>query len=139
MKVEGPGTARPGQVRKAGKSGGDGAFLRHVQEGEGQDPASRPAGAGAAVGLNPLFALQEVEDALTGRRKAAKVRAETILDRLEELRLGLLSGRFPLERLHELSRMVQSSRDQVDDPRLQELLDEIDLRAQVEIAKLTPR
>ena len=38
-----------------------------------------------------------------------------------------------------LSQVVQSRREEVDDPRLVEILDEIDLRAQVELAKLSPR
>jgi hypothetical protein len=136
MKIEGPGSTRPGQVRKAQKSGG-GAFASHLQEGE-EEGAVRSSGSQSAVGINPLFALQEVDDALSGKRRRAQARAEDILDRLEELRLGLLNGSFPMEKLQELVRVVQARRESVDDdPRLQELLDEIDLRAQVEIAKLS--
>ncbi|MDG5493487.1 flagellar assembly protein FliX [Niveispirillum sp. BGYR6] len=135
MKIEGPGSARPGQVRKAQKSGG-GMFASHLNEGE-EEGAVRSSGSQSAVGINPLFALQEVDDALTGKRRRAQARGEDILDRLEELRLGLLTGSFPVEKLHDLVRMVQVQRENLDDPRLQEVLDEIDLRAQVEIAKLT--
>lgn len=135
MKIEGPGSTRPGQVRKTQRSG-SGEFLRHLQEGE-EEGAAKIGSSQQAGGINPLFALQEVDDALSGKRRQAQARAEDILDRLEELRLGLLTGSFPVERLHELVRVVQNRRDSVDDPRLQEILDEIDLRAQVEIAKLT--
>lgn len=139
MKIEGPASARPGQVRKATRSGSGADFLRHIQGGDEDDGVSRSSGAQSAVGINPLFALQEVEDALTGKKRQARERGEDILDRLDELRLGLLTGAFPLEKLHELSRILQNRRDSIDDPALQEILDEIDLRAQVEIAKLTPQ
>ncbi len=135
MKIEGPGQLRPGQVRKAPRSGSGSDFLRHL--GGGDESGAKVAGAQSAAAINPLFALQEVDDALNGKRKAVE-RAEDILDRLDELRLGLLTGSFPREKLVELVRMVQARRAGVDDPGLQAVLDEIDLRAQVEIAKLTP-
>lgn len=137
MKIEGPGSTRPGQVRKTTQRSGSGEFMRHLQDGE-EEGGARVSGSQMAGGINPLFALQEVDDALSGKRRRATARAEDILDRLEELRLGLLTGSFPVEKLHELVRTIQARRENVEDPRLQELLDEIDLRAQVEIAKLTP-
>ena len=56
-----------------------------------------------------------------------------------KIRHALLSGGLPESRLNALSQVVQSRREEVDDPRLVEILDEIDLRAQVELAKLSPR
>ncbi|MDE1147671.1 MAG: flagellar assembly protein FliX [Azospirillaceae bacterium] len=135
MKIEGPGSSlRSGQTRKTQKSGGD-SFRTHVADGDGDETAKSVTGAQTAMAISPLLALQEVDDALNSKRKARQ-RAETLLDKLEELRLGILSGTYPRERLQDLVRMVQSRRDTVNDPKLQELLDEIDLRAQVELAKL---
>jgi hypothetical protein len=102
-----------------------------------QDEPPAPA-ATAPPKLNPLDALlsiQELPDALTGRRRALQ-RGSSLLDRLEELRLGLLAGIVPRERLRQLAELAQSVRDGVDDPRLAELLDQIDLRVAVELAKL---
>ncbi|MFV3126051.1 flagellar assembly protein FliX [Niveispirillum sp. KHB5.9] len=138
MKIEGPSSARPGQVKKATRSGG-GEFSRHIQGGDEDEGVSRSSGPQTAAGINPLFALQEVDDPTSGKKRRARARGEDILDRLDELRLGLLTGSIPLEKLHELTRVLQNRRDSIDDPRLQEILDEIDLRAQVEIAKLTPQ
>lgn len=138
MKIEGPAPSRTGQVKKATRSGGA-EFSRHIQGGDEDEGVGRSSGPQSAVGINPLFALQEVDDALSGKKRRARARGEDILDRLDELRLGLLTGAFPVEKLHQLVRMVQNQRDTLDDPRLQEILDEIDLRAQVEIAKLTPQ
>ncbi len=135
MKIEGPGSLRPGQVRKTTRTGGGSDFLKHIQDG-GDDASARVSGAQTPMAVNPLIALQEVEDATVGRRKARE-RADDILDRLDELRLGILSGSYPRDRLEQLVRILQARRATVDDPRLEAILDEIDLRAQVEIAKLS--
>jgi hypothetical protein len=58
---------------------------------------------------------------------------------LEELRIGLLLGHIPRDRLADLSRMVRDRREDAEDPQLAALLDEIELRAEVELAKLTMR
>ncbi|MBB6250501.1 flagellar assembly protein FliX [Nitrospirillum iridis] len=134
MKIEGPGSSLPSsQTRKTQRAGGD-SFRTHVSDGDSDEGAKSVTGAQTAMAITPLLALQEVDDALNSKRKARQ-RAETLLDKLEELRLGLLAGTYPRERLQELVRMVQSRRDTVTDPRMQEVLDEIDLRAQVELAK----
>ncbi len=59
-----------------------------------------------------------------------------MLDRLEEIRVGLLTGSIPRDQLEALDRLVREQRGQVADPRLGEILDEIELRARVELAKL---
>ncbi|TNE29076.1 MAG: flagellar assembly protein FliX, partial [Alphaproteobacteria bacterium] len=65
----------------------------------------------------------------------AKEQADTLLLQLETLRLGLLSGSLPVKVLHNLAASLKKQRPQVSDPQLLEILDEIDLRAQVELAK----
>jgi hypothetical protein len=59
-----------------------------------------------------------------------------MLDRLEDIRHGLLMGAIPRDRLQELAAAVRRQREAIDDPRLVEILDEIELRARVELAKL---
>ncbi len=66
-------------------------------------------------------------------------RGVEILDRLEEIRRGLLLGAVPKERLGELARMVREKRERGADPVISRLLDEIELRAEVELAKLSRR
>jgi len=83
-----------------------------------------------------LFQIQEMPDALAQRRRAVQ-RGSTLLDRLDDLRLALLSGSLSPGQIAELQRAVASERGLVDDPRLLAVLDEIDLRAKVELAKLT--
>ena len=136
IKIEGPSSLRASAVKRAGKSDGAAAarFAKLMHE-----DVSGPSGVASAnpvTAVDSLLALQEVDDA-TARASKGKKRAQDLLDSLDELRHGLLAGTIPREKLHALAKMAQSRRAQVDDPRLAELLDEIDLRAQVELAKYT--
>ena len=81
--------------------------------------------------VDALLSLQEVPDA-TRRPSAGLNRARDMLDRLDEIRVGLLEGAIPSERLSQLVRTVRTSRDNLNDPRLSAILDEIELRAAVE-------
>jgi hypothetical protein len=104
----------------------------------GDAPATPAASAPGLATVDALLVAQELPDALAGRRRAVQ-RGNSLLDRLEELRLGLLAGVLPRERLEELTRLARTARETVDDPRLSEVLDEIDLRVAVELAKLDLR
>jgi hypothetical protein len=88
--------------------------------------------------LSVVLAVQESPDATKGRAKQrAKDRGLKMLDFLEEIRIGLLMGAIPRERLEQLAQMVRAKREQIDDPQLTAILDEIELRAAVELAKLS--
>jgi hypothetical protein len=67
----------------------------------------------------------------------ARAHAEDVLDRLEALRAWILVGAMPKDKLVELAQRLRAQRQRSDDPRLNEIIDEIELRAEVEIAKLT--
>mgnify|MGYP003136933042 FL=1 len=85
--------------------------------------------------IGSLLSLQEVDDPLTGKRRARE-RGRRLLDALDDVRVGLLTGTLPKAVLGELARLVGEARDSIDDPELAGVLDDIDLRAQVELAKL---
>lgn len=87
------------------------------------------------AGVAGLLSLQEVEDALGGRRRAL-ARGERLLDSLEGLRMALLGGALPRAQLAALAQLARDHAPLVDDPRLAEILAEIELRAAVELAKL---
>ena len=139
MKIEGPNPLRSGAVRRkgAGKPADTGAgFAGAMDETEGS--AQQPAGvtgAGPITSVDPLLALQGSDD-VAERHGRARARGEALLDRLDMLRTDILLGRIPRHRLDDLTALVRTSRAKVDDPRLDELLDEIELRAEVELAKL---
>lgn len=93
-------------------------------------------GSAPVSALDALLAVQEVNP--DGRKpRRAVLRGKALLDSLDTIRDALLSGTLSAERLGVLRDLVAADRESVEDPELSELLDEIDLRAQVELAKLT--
>ena len=135
-RIDGTGPIRtPSSVRKTAKSGSAGGtnFSKHLEEAEGSGAAQ---GAGSIGSVMGVYGIQEVDDALA-RASKGKLRAQDILERLEDMRMELLTGTLSKEKLLHLARVVNVRRLEVTDPRLGEILDEIDLRAQVELAKFT--
>ncbi len=129
-KVKDLGTSK---TRKA--SGGE-SFSAYLSET--MKPKSAPVG--GSVGINiadGVLAAQMVNgEEEKERRKLLVKRGQTLLEKLEEIRDGLLMGYISRDRLIEISRQVKDNRYQSDDPRLQEILSEIELRVEVELAKL---
>jgi RecB family exonuclease len=74
------------------------------------------------------------EDELSNRK--AIMHSKTTLETLEKLRHSLLMGSVSANVLNDLNRMVNSQRHLAVDPKLKEILDDIELRAAVELAKL---
>lgn len=136
MKITGSGPINaPSKTRARRKSGGVGStdFRSHIQSADsGAPPGVGHAGPVNSVGS--ILALQEVGDATEGTARAW-ARGEDILDGLDDLRLALLSGTLPLHRLQRLGGMVRQARLRTSNPGLNAVLDEIELRAAVELAK----
>jgi Class II flagellar assembly regulator len=134
MKITGTAPPRPTPARRkdaAGRSGA-GGFAAELSSAPGGAAAS---GAGPADTIQALLSVQEVPDATSPAKRAAR-RGEDLLDRLEELQQALLVGALPRERLVQLAQLVRTRRDHAADPRLASILDEIELRCRVELAKL---
>jgi len=121
------------QLGKPGKVNSTGGFAPMLDS----KPASSAAvtGTAPAGALDTLLAIQEAESALE-RRGRARRRASDLIDGLDQIRDGLLAGQIAPDRLDSLAAMVAAQRDEADDPHLTEILDEIELRVQVELAKL---
>lgn len=148
MKISGVDPKGTSSTRRADKSGGTGRdFSTHlsesVSEGDAVDDARGTDGPRALTGIESILAAQGVGPDQGGQggraNKRLVQRGEDLLDRLEEVRRGLLIGSIPKDRLSELARLVRSKRDAGADPHLSAILDEIELRAEVELAKLTRR
>ena len=132
MRVEGNRPIRSTATRRDDKTAGSGAFAEVL----GSEPAVASAPASPIGSLGALFALQEVPDPTAQRRKAV-ARATRLLDRLGDLQLGLLDGAIDPQSLADLASTARTARDATNDPELQQILDEIELRAAVELAKLS--
>lgn len=134
MRIEGPRRPDPVTGRTAQKAGAGGDPF--AVQGKSEPHAAAAASAGLQVAaLESLLVLQETVEPLTGRRRAVR-RAGDMLDLLEEMKVGLLEGAIPRHTLRRLSSLVADRRDDFNEPGLQGVIDEIDLRAQVELAKL---
>ena len=124
--------ARRSERNGSTKSGG---FAKALSLGDEAPPVSAVSGGAALAPVDALLALQEVADDSGGRSRGRR-HGEALLERLDDLHIGLLSGRMSLDALERLSAMVTAKRDNVGDPRLAQILDEIEVRAAVELAKL---
>lgn len=133
MKVNGPNEIKSNAISRRKKTSGSGERFS-IAGGETSETESThaTAHAGPVAALDSLLALQEVDE--REARKPFKRGYET-LDLLDDIRHGLLMGGIPVSKLKALTRLIAQERSQVSDPDLAAILDEIDLRAQVELAK----
>ena len=135
MKITGPGPLAPSSVRPGRRARGD-TGARFAGEIAEETPPTGQVAAGAPLStVEGLLSVQEVDDPTAGRTRAPAY-GHDLLDRLDEIHHPPLFGAIPRHRLLALQREVRRKRVAVADPRLGELLDEIDLRAAVEPAKL---
>lgn len=137
MKVEGPNrTQGSSGVKKGDKAkAGDEAFGDFMASGPAQTRATATTQSIAMV--DSLLAAQSVEDPTAkASRKRMRERSMGVLDELEKIRLGMLSGTLTVGHMIDIADVVASHREKISDPRLTSIMDEIDLRAQVELAKM---
>jgi hypothetical protein len=137
MKIEGSGPVRSTPVKRGDKTKGSKSSKSFAHQIESAPDTSDPiSGISQVQPVDALLAIQEVEDSTAGGPNAqARKWGKDVLDRLEGIRLGLLAGGIPLSELKGIAEMVERKRTTVTDPALSELLDQIELRARVEIAK----
>lgn len=136
MKVTGPGpissqsSSRPKQAEGGFSVSGGGRMA---------SPAAASVAGVAGVGsIDALIALQAADGPEERRRRALR-RGGGLLDRLDALKLAMLSGGDGASALQALARATAEQRDQIEDPGLTDLLDHIDTRAAVELAKVRYR
>ena len=100
---------------------------------------SQQVGATSGISVtDAIFATQMVgsEEEREIRKKLIK-RGYSLLEKLEEIRDALLLGYMSKDKLIETARMVKEHQAESSDPKLQEIMAEIELRVEVELAKLT--
>lgn len=136
MKIEGPSkTGGTSGTKKGGKVGSDGSFEDFI--------ASAPKGPASAAPTHSIArvdALLSVQGAESPTERAARrkmvERSEDILKELDKLRHAILTGNLTIGQVIDIADVVASHRERINDPRLTSILDEIDLRAQIEMAKV---
>ena len=141
MKIDGTKSTSDIQKKEKSKksSGSDGDFGALLKSGEGESSASTQSTSMSRniASIDALLAAQATEDpAQKKARKYMKQRAESILDRLSDLKVAMITGSITVGHMISIADVVASHREKIIDPELSAILDEIDLRAQVELAKL---
>lgn len=106
-------------------------------ETENTTKSSAPAAGMRSIGgLDTLLALQEGVDGPTEKRRRAVKRGRSALDALDALKLGLLSGTLDTGALARLKTAASGLSEATGDPGLDTVMAEIDLRVEVELAKI---
>ena len=99
-------------------------------------PLSHAAATGPTAptaGIDALLALQAVDDPLFARKKAIR-RGNALLDTLDTIKADLLMGQVSEGRLNQLMALLGQARER-NLPELDPVLDDIELRVRVELAK----
>ena len=139
MKIQGPSqTAKTGAAKKTGKADKSGAagFDEFVAAGSTSEAAATTTTQNIAA-VDALLAVQSVEDPTErAAKQRMRHRADGLLNELDKVRGALLTGSLTLGHCIDIADVVASHREKIADPGLTAILDEIDLRAQVEIAKM---
>lgn len=118
-------------TRTAQRTGAAGMF--QLDDTATPQQAAAPTAPMAATGIDALLALQAVDDPLLARKKVVR-RGSALLDALSAAQADLLIGQVGEGRLNQMMALVTQARDSVD-PALDALIDDIELRVKVELAK----
>lgn len=140
MRITGPQrsseTSAGNGVKKA--SSGSGFVL---PDAGGSLPASQAGGASAARGLadvSSLLALQMVETPDPAKQRKGRMvrRGRQLLETLDEIKVAMIDGHVSPLHLTKLQLAIEMARENTEDPGLEAVLDAVELRARVELAKL---
>jgi hypothetical protein len=134
MRITGPSGPAPTSGKSSVRRTTSGGFTLPQEE---EAPASLTGGSGltALAGIDALIALQGI-DSPTDRRRRAVGRGRQALDVLDEIKLAFLSGSLDPAAVDRLRMVAQDLKDSSGDPGLDRVLAEIELRVEVELAKM---
>ena len=133
MRITGPNGPAAPAAGSASRRSTSGSFSLPQQNAVATPPGT--TGVRTLGGIDALMALQGV-DSVEERRRRAVRRGHTALDLLDEMKLDLLAGRFDPAMLLKLKMAAAELKDLSGDPQIDQVLAEIDLRVEVELAKV---
>lgn len=139
MKVTKTGPVKStGSAQKAKKSNDDGAFADALRDASGAGDVDSPVATSSVGPVESILAAQQSADPTEHRSRGLLLsHGNDLLDRLDQLRMAILNGVVPKERLQDIAKRLRERKISSDDPKLNEIIEEIELRVEVEIAKLT--
>lgn len=136
MKIQGPGKTQSTSKSKGKKTEkSDASFGDFIAK---QTPSAASTKETQSIAqVDALLAIQGAEDPTAGAsRRRMRQRSDTILSELDEIRMAMLNGSLTVGHMIDIADVVASHREKIMDPALTGIMDEIDLRAQVELAKM---
>ncbi len=119
--------------RKEKASQGDASSFADALQDE--RPSEAVSSAAPSQSIEAILAVQEVSDPTSGRARGVR-RGFDLLDQLERLRRAIMLGGLTRDQIERLAALAAAHRERVEEPALAELLNEIEVRAAVELAKL---
>jgi hypothetical protein len=125
-------TAAVRRADRAARSESKGFAADETAEGKA---SSGLTGSGPLAAVQTILALQGIEDTTEQVRRGVS-HGDELLRLLDEVRDGLLAGGIPRRTLSRMAHAIAKRRESFADEKLQTVLDEIELRARVELAKL---
>jgi hypothetical protein len=134
VEIRSPGRVEAAGIRRVAKGAG-GSDSTFSVSGSSEARPQAVAAPGPLTALDSILTLQGLDDSMSGRSKGL-AHGEHLLDMLDQVRDGLLAGGIPRSTLNRLAVAVGRRHDNFADPKLQDVLDQIELRAHVELAKL---
>jgi hypothetical protein len=122
-------------VRRADRAArSDGKTFTTEDVGDAKSTAGLTGG-GPIAAVETILALQGIEDTADQRSRGV-AQGDELLKLLDEVRDGLLAGGIPRRTLSRMAHAIAKRKENFADEKLQSVLDEIELRARVELAKL---
>ena len=137
MKIESTRTYNIDSRKKIKKSlpVNGGFYIKSEEDNNLEEGINDVISVGSLSSLDSLLAIQEVNDQTHSNKKAI-FKGKKILNLLDDIKLGLLNGKVSNSKLDKLLNSVKIENNKDTEPRLAAILDEIELRASVELAKL---
>lgn len=120
-------TSKASKKKKKSESG----FSAALSESAGSHSTSETSG---SSNIDSILSLQEVSLDEEKKRQGKNYGAQ-LLDELDKIKNAVLSGRISMDQLTALKHKIEAARPSIEDMQLNQILNEIELRAKVEIAK----
>jgi hypothetical protein len=136
-RIEGPGRSgaisKTDKAKKTGSVSGASFADMLTDEAGGVESVAPTLGAGAISALLTIQANEQATERDTRRRAIAH--GDDLLDELDNLRVGLLMGNYTINQLQQMSYRLEQRRLSITDPELLSIIDDIEMRVRIEIAK----
>lgn len=122
------------KTKKSSNSGNFASYLNNTSSS-----ANHAVGGPSSISVaDAIFSTQMIgSDEERQIKKHLIKRSSDMLDKLEEIRDGLILGHISKDKLIEISRFVKERHFNTEDDQLKSIIEEIELRVEVELAKLT--